>query len=498
MHDFPLDLIVSGGTVVDGTGAAAYSADIGVVDDKIVAIGDLADRRAGQRVDIQGRVVTPGFIDTHTHDDGALLIWPAMPMKASQGVTTVVIGNCGVSLAPLKLASAPPAPLDQVGGQAHYAFGRFQDYFSRLESEPPAVNVAALVGHMTLRVATMDRLDRAARTVEETAMARLLEEGLEAGALGISTGLAYGLSAAAPTAEVFNLVQRVEKHGGIYCTHLRDEGNGVMWGLCEACEVAARARVPLVVSHHKILGRENFGRSAETLAYLDRVAAAQPIAIDAYPYAASSTMLRLDRVRQSERVLITWSKAMPSAAGSTLASVQGQLGVSQEDAVASLSPAGAVYFSMSEEDVRRILSWPGTLIGSDGIALDAFPHPRLWGTFPRFLGHYARDLGLMPFEQAVHRMTGLAAETFGLKDRGQIQEGYFADLVVLDRASVLDVATFDAPTVPSAGIEHVYVNGRLTWSQGASCANRPGRVLRRQHQHLPMRNFQRKGAEHGL
>ena len=498
MHDGPLDLILSRATVVDGTGAEAYGADIGVVDDRIVAIGDLTGRRAGQRVDVAGRVVAPGFIDTHTHDDGALLTWPAMPMKASQGVTTVVIGNCGVSLAPLKLTSAPPAPLDQVGGQEHYAFGSFQEYFLRLESEPPAVNVAALVGHMTLRVATMDRLDRAASAGEGAAMAALLEEGLEAGALGISTGLAYRPSSAAPTAEVFNLVQRVAMHGGIYCTHLRDEGNSVIDGLCEACEVAARARLPLVVSHHKVLGRENFGRSVETLAYLDKVVAAQPVAIDAYPYAASSTMLRMDRVRQSERVLITWSKAMPSAAGSTLATVQDQLGVSQEEAVARLSPAGAVYFSMSEEDVRRILSWPRTMIGSDGIALDASPHPRLWGTFPRFLGHYSRDLGLMPFEQAIHRMTGLAAETFGLKNRGQIQEGYFADLVVLDRATVADVATFESPTVPSAGIEHVYVNGRLTWSKGATCANRPGRVLKRQQQHPPMRNFQRKEAARGL
>jgi N-acyl-D-amino-acid deacylase len=497
MRDAPLDQVLAGAMVVDGTGAGAYRADVGIADDKIVAIGDLTGRRTGQRVDVDGKVITPGFIDTHTHDDGALLTWPAMPMKASQGVTTVVIGNCGVSLAPLQLSSTPPAPLDQVGGQEHYAFGSFRDYFLRLESEPPAVNVAALVGHMTLRVATMDRLDRAASAAEASAMASLLEEGLDAGALGFSTGLAYAPSAAAPTDEVFNLVDRVGRHGGIYCTHLRDEGNNVMQGLCEACEVAARARIPLVVSHHKVLGRENFGRSAETLAYLDKLLAHQAIAIDAYPYAASSTMLRLDRVFQSERVLITWSRAMPSAAGLTLAAIQSVLGVSKEEAVSKLSPAGAVYFSMSEDDVRRILSWPRTMIGSDGIALDAFPHPRLWGTFPRVLGHYARDLGLMSFEQAVHRMTGLAAETFGLKNRGQIQEGYFADLVVLDRAAVADVATFDSPAAPSAGIDQVFVNGRLTWSKGAPCANRPGRVLKRQQQHPPMRNFQRSEAARG-
>jgi N-acyl-D-amino-acid deacylase len=227
-----------------------------------------------------------------------------------------------------------------------------------------------------------------------------------------------------------------------------------------------------------VVGRNNFGRSTQTLALLRQAGERQSVCLDCYPYTASSTILRSDRIVLSSRILVTWSKPHPEFAGMELAQVAARLGVSQEQAVEELSPAGAIYFSMDEADVQRILQFDATMVGSDGLPHDVKPHPRLWGTFPRVLGHYCRDLGLFPLETAIHKMTGLTARNFGLKQRGLLQPGYWADITLFDADQIGDAATFDAPTQSALGIHSVIVNGVPVWSEGRSTGARPGRLLR--------------------
>ena len=474
------DILVSGGTVIDGTGAPGARADVAVSDDRIAAVGDLAGASAGRRIDATGRVVAPGFIDVHTHDDRALLSNPAMEMKVSQGVTTVVVGNCGVSLAPGRLADPPP-PLDLIGAPADFRYDSFDAFLREVEAAPPAVNAAFLVGHSTLRAGAMDSLDRAADAGEVAAMRAGLEEGLGAGAVGFSTGLFYKPAIMAPTEEVAAIAAALEAHGARYVTHMRDEGDHVVRSLDETFRIGREARSPVVVSHHKVHGRGNFGRSRETLARFDAEIAGHDhhgIAFDVYPYIASSTVLKEDSIAVAERVLVTWSKARPDLAGRELSEIAAEMGCDIYAAAARLQPAGAIYFAMDEEDVQRILSHPRAMIGSDGLPHDEHPHPRLWGTFPRVLGHYCRELKLFPLEEAVRRMTGYSAETFGLADRGVLRPGAFADLTVFDPDTVLDRASFAAPKTPAAGIEIVMANGRVVREAGAWTGARPGRALR--------------------
>ena len=480
------DLILSGADVIDGTGSKRFAADVGIVGDRIGRVGDLEKTPCHQRLRLPGKVIVPGFVDTHTHDDHALILWPEMTMKTSQGVTTVVIGNCGISLAPAKLRNAPPPPLDLIGGKDSYRFPTLASYFDYLQTKPPAVNVVALVGHMTLRASTLNDLNLPADAAEINEMLKLLDEALDAGALGMSTGLAYQPSAAATTDEVLQLLRHVRSARGIHCTHIRDEADGVVGAVCEACAIGALADLPTVISHHKVQGKSNAGLSVTTLALIDDASKRQSIAIDAYPYEASSTVIRMDRVRQSERVQIAWSATFPQAAGRMLHEIAQEMDVDTEEAARRLSPGGAIYFVMDKQDVSRILSWRRTMIGSDGLPHDSFPHPRLWGTFPRVLGHYVRELGLLTLEDAVHRMTGLPADTFGLRDRGCIREGCFADIAVFDPDVISDCATYENPTLRSTGIDLVMVNGRIVFSEGISTQSRPGRVLKRQELDQPM------------
>jgi N-acyl-D-amino-acid deacylase len=488
-EDAAFDLILTGGRVIDGAGAPGRPADVGIRGDRIAAVGDLSARRAAVRRDVTGLTVTPGFIDTHTHDDHALLATPGMPFKVSQGVTTVVVGNCGISLAPLLPEGDPPRPLDLLGGRSTFRYSCFGDYLDALDAAPPALNAVCLVGHTTLRAGALARLDCPASRAEIRAMAGQLEEAMGAGAIGLSSGVYYDTARAAPASELVELARVAGRSGGLYAVHLRDEGDGVLEAMNEAFAIGREAGVPLILSHHKVAGRPNYGRSRETLALLEQVSRRQPVGVDAYPYVAGATELRMEAVETSERVLITFSRAMPEATGRDLAALGREWGVPVAEAVRRLQPAGAVYFLMDEEDVRRILAWPGTMIGSDSIPAEAHPHPRLWGAFPRLLGRYARELGLFSMEEAVRRMTGLPAGRFGLRDRGVVREGAYADLVVLDEQTVADRSTFEAPVAPAAGIALVLVNGTAVWQGGAPTGARPGRALRRQEQDPPLKGF---------
>ena len=310
-------------------------------------------------------------------------------------------------------------------------------------------------------------------------MQSLLEEALDDGVVGISSGLFYPPARQAPPGEIIALLKIAAAAGAVYTTHMRDEGDDVDKSLKESFDSARDAGIPLVISHHKAQFKRNHGRSKETLAMIDCACARQEVALDVYPYVAGSTSLLPELVEKSERIIVTWSETHPEAKGRDLSEIIQHWGCSAEEAVGRLLPAGAIYFNLAEEDMRRILCHPHCMVGSDGIPGNGSPHPRLWGTFPRVLGRYARDLGLMPFEVAVHKMTGLPAKTFRLKDRGRIETGFFADLVLFDPQAIVDAATFELPMLPAQGIQLVLVNGDVVLEEGRVGTRRPGRILRR-------------------
>ena len=473
------DTLLSGGTVIDGTGNDAYQADLAISDDRIIAIGDLRAAHADQEVDICGKYVAPGFIDTHTHDDHACMSASFMEPKVSQGVTTVVVGNCGVSLAPLDQPSAVPQPINLLGEPGDFRFPDFQSYFDAVDAACPATNVVALVGHSSLRVAAMRDLQRPANSRELDAMIGMLDEAMRAGAGGLSTGVFYPLGRPADSGEIIPLVRTAGEHGGIYATHMRNEHDGVLDSMREVFDAAREGGAPLLISHHKCAGARNWGRSRETLALLDSVRTTQDVSLDMYPYDAGSSVLDLDLLEEGMRVLITWSTAHPAASGRYLDEIAREWSCTEQEAGEALKPAGACYFFMSEEDVRRIMQHPSAMIGSDGLPMDRHPHPRLWGTFPRVIRRYAMEQGLFPIEEAIRKMTGLPASRFGLRDRGIVAVGNYADLVVFDPLTIADRATYENPTEASEGIDHVFVNGRLTWSDNQGSGAAYGRLLRR-------------------
>jgi N-acyl-D-amino-acid deacylase len=473
------DMILRGGEIIDGTGRPRFRADVAIAGGRVAEIGTVANATGAQEIDVSGLVVAPGFIDVHTHDDRALLAMPEMAMKASQGVTTVVTGNCGVSLAPLTLDRRPPPPLDLIGEAGDF-YPRFADYLAALERAPAALNATCLVGHSSLRVSAMKTLDRPAAEDEIARMGERLEEALAAGAIGMSSGLYYPPARHAPPAEIEALARLLRPAGALYTTHMRDEGAGVLDSLAESFAVGRAAHVPVVISHHKTTGRANFGRTAATLPAIAAAIAGQEVGLDAYPYTASSTVLQPDRLAMAEKVLVTWSKSVPEAAGRELAAIAAEWGVTPQEAAERLQPAGAIYWMMDEADVERVLAFPHTMIGSDGLPHDRHPHPRLWGAFPRVLGHYRRERGLFSLEEAVRKMTGLPAARFGLSRRGVLAAGNYADIAVFDPVTIADRATFERPTLPASGIACVFVNGRPVWQDGRATGERPGRVLRRQ------------------
>ncbi len=473
------DLLIEGGTVIDGTKAPRVDADVGVAAGRIVAVGALAGRPARRRIDARGRIVAPGFIDAHTHDDIALLRRPGMDFKVSQGVTTVVTGNCGISPAPLEPDTPTPAPISLAVDGADARFASFGAYVDALRARPAALNVAPLVGHTTLRARCMASLDRPASEGEIAAMQAHVREALAAGAFGVSTGTYYPPAAAATTEEIIEVCRPLSGSGGVFATHMRDEQDAVLDSLQETFRIGRELGVPVVVSHHKVTGQRNWGRSTETLAALDAARRCQCVALDCYPYTAGSTMLHDDPVRLQGRVLIAHSEPEPRMAGRDLDDIAREWGCTKPEAVKRLQPASAIYFMMDEADVQRILAYEPTMIGSDGIPLGDKPHPRLWGTFPRVLGRYSRELNLFPLETAVWKMTGLTAGNFGLEGRGLIAEGCWADLVVFDAEAVIDTASYEDPQRPAAGIDAVIVNGEPVWQAGQGTGARPGRMLRR-------------------
>ncbi|MFD1215688.1 MULTISPECIES: N-acyl-D-amino-acid deacylase family protein [Microbulbifer] len=479
--------VIRNAQIVDGSGAPAYYGDLAISGGHILRIapssgGGFSDSELRQLdveeiMDARGLVLAPGFIDVHTHDDLAVIHNPQVPAKITQGVTTVVVGNCGISASPVSLDSDPPDPLNLLGPKARFCYPNFSDYARAVQKARPNVNVAALIGHTSLRNNHMSSLQRTATQAELTAMKQQLRRALQQGAIGLSSGLAYGNAKCADTAEVLEMVSVLAEQGGVYTTHLRTEFEQILEAIDEALLTAREHRVPLIISHLKCAGRGNWGRSDAVLSSLESAAKHQTLACDCYPYTASSSTLDLAQVTDDIDIFITWSEPYPDQGGRPLAEIAKAWNLTRYQAAQRLQPAGAVYHCMSDSDVQNILRHPLTMVGSDGLPNDPHPHPRLWGAFPRVLAHYGRELGLLDLPQAVHKMTGLSAKNFGLQGRGLIREGFCADLVLFDYDALESAASYSEPQKAARGIHRVWVNGVCSYSEGKVLEGRSGAFL---------------------
>ncbi|MFQ5697712.1 MAG: amidohydrolase family protein [Myxococcota bacterium] len=489
-----MDQVIRGAAVYDGSGAAAFEADVAIVGERIGAVG-LLEARAPVEIDGRGLALAPGFIDVHTHDDFAVRLHPDMAFKTRQGVTTCVVGNCGFGAAPWPVAERAARSFFHPGAKIPRWEG-YAGYLQGLERDPAATNTAALVGHGTVRGAVLGAASRAPDAGELRAMRAGVDEGVSAGAVGLSTGLIYPPGRHAATGELVELAGAFREGGGLYATHMRDEGEGLLEAVEEALEIGRRAGVPVQISHHKASGRRAWGLVRASLARLERARAeGLDVMADQYPYTAGSTSLQAvegwiqgeggTAPLEPEAVQICSCPSSPEYEGLRLDEVATRRGETPRQAARALVQADGpgvivALHSMDEADVRRVMAHPTTMIGSDGIpALDGKPHPRLYGTFPRVLGRYVRELGLLSLEQAIHRMTGMPAERFGLVDRGRIVPGAFADLVLFDPEQIRDVGTFEDPKRPPEGIRGVWVNGRSVVRDTEPTGARPGKPLRR-------------------
>lgn len=491
MGEQPYELLIRGGTVVDGTGAPAMGADVAMRAGAIAVVGD-APGPAARVIEAQGLAVAPGFIDVHAHDDAAVIVNPGVDFKVMQGVTTDIVGNCGAGMAPAGGAFQAffQAGVGNVLGPApEITWRTFGEYMDAVEAARPALNVACLVPHGMVRFAAMGLEARPPEPHELAAMREHVQEGMEAGAVGLSSGLIYPPGAFAQTPELIELAKTAAEARGMYATHIRDEGQFLLDAVGEAIEVGRRAGLPVQVSHFKVAGRENWGRTKDSLRLTEQARAeGVDVTFDAYPYTAASTMLwamaRRAQAVEADEVMVASVRERWEYEGKTLAQIAEMLGVPAADALSRVLQeerhAVAVFFAMDEADVRRVLKHDLCMIGSDGLPSESGkPHPRLYGTFPRVLARYVRDEGLLTLEEAVHKMTGLPARRFRLERRGELKEGWCADIVVFDPQAVTDTATYEEPRQYPRGIEYVVVNGQVVVDKGKQTGARPGQVLRR-------------------
>ena len=521
------DLILRGGRVLDGTGNVDVLADVAVQDGKIAALGRLDAAEGRETVDIAGLTVCPGFVDVHCHSDALPFAPDPLPAKILQGVTTEVNGNCGSTAFPLLPETADLLKEHQAGlfAETPWDWSRASEFFASLERAGPVSNIAQLVGHGALRVAAFGFQNRPPTDDELKTMQRLVEESMADGAVGLSSGLIYSPGFYSQTDELVALAEVMRGTGRPYCSHVRGETATLFKAHAEAIEIGERAGVPVQHSHLKAAGRPNHGRASELLALLEQARErGVEVTGDAYPYDAGSTRMaallppwsqeggrdllleRLTVPSERERIKHDFANGIPgwenlAGAGgwdkvrvSSVETHQEYLGKSiqqiaddqRKDPVDALCDVlleergrpTIVVTMMDEPDVQQILAHPLVMIGSDAIITRGKPHPRTWGTYPRVLGHYARDVGLFSQAEAVRKMTSLPSQKFGLWDRGLVRPGLAADLVVFDPATVLDRATHEEPEQPPAGLPHVLVNGVFAVRDSQYTGARAGQVLR--------------------
>ncbi len=523
------DVVISGGEVIDGTGAPRKRADVGILQGRISAIGDLSGAEAAETVDANNKVITPGFIDVHAHTDlAAELPDRYMAIKTAsllQGVTTEVSGNCGFTPYPRRpdLHEEFRSFLSGLFAEERGGFEHYAEYCEAVSGLDLAVNLAPLVGHGSIRAGVIGMEDRPATPEELDQMRHAADRAFSEGAFGLSSGLIYTPGVFGGTDEVSALAAVAGSHGRPYATHMRDESDRIIEAIQEALQIGREGNTGVEISHHKLAGRNNWGRSEETLALLQSARdSGVDVTIDVYPYTAGSTYLAavlppwansggadalisrlndpatrkqiseeveegsdewqtlVDKVGW-EAVVIATTKGHPQYEGRSVASIAETMGVEPFDAACTLLLADPkllmIIHMMEEADVQQILAASFAMIGSDGVPTPGKPHPRIAGTFAKVLGHYSRELGLFSLEEAVRKMTSLPADRFNLGDRGRVSEGKVADLVVVDPATVIDRATYDSPLEAPLGIPTVIVGGQVAVRDGNDTGLRTGGVL---------------------
>jgi N-acyl-D-amino-acid deacylase len=503
-HAQTYDLVITNGKIVDGTGNQWFYGDVGIKDGKILRVGKIDRREASKVVDAAGMIVAPGFIDVHTHIEGNDLKVPTAGNFVLDGVTSVVTGNCG-------------------GSKVNMA-----KYFRQLDSVKMSINVASLIGHNSVRREIMGESMRDPSPEEQKAMETLVEKGMKEGAVGLSTGLIYVPGTYSKTPEVIGLARAASLYGGVYASHIRDEGDHVTEAVEEAINIGRQANIPVEISHFKVTYKPNWGKSVGTLAQVEKARKEGiEVTVDQYPYIASSTTLsttvpswvfsggwdslqwrlkdaptrlRIKKEMTDElksKQLKSYSYAvvaryLPDTTlnGKNISDINLLKGRKQKpmeeaetilDLIGSTDRVQMVFFSMEENDLRRILQYPFNMFASDaGINIygSGMPHPRAYGTNSRVLGLYVRELKVIRLEEAIRRMTSLPATKFGLRDRGLLREGMAADVVVFDEKTVGDLATFNKPHAYAQGFKCIIVNGAVTAENGKHTGVRNGTVLK--------------------
>ena len=496
------DLLIRNGKITDGTGNSWFYGDVAVKDGKIIKVGYINDIQATRTIDAKGFVVAPGFIDVHGHIEGGIIITPTANNYVFDGVTTVITGNCGGSA------------------------GNIKRFFQQVDSVHPSINVASLFGHNTVRAQVMNRDNRSPTPLEQKQMEDLVEQAMKDGAVGLSTGLIYIPGTFAKTDEVIGLAKAAAKHKGIYASHIRNEENSAVEAINEAINIGKEAGIPVQISHFKIGGKANWGKSDITLGLIKQARSeGWDVTIYQYPYTASSTNLGvrlpdwtfaggddsmkvrlndpLTRAKIKKEMLTqladykfpNYSYAVvanypadTSYNGKTISEInrlmgrKGKARFEAETIMDMVEKGGAqmVYNSMNEEDVKYIMKYPYAMFGADaGVPVPGkgMPHPRGYGTNARVLGKYVRDEKVIPLEEAIRRMTSLAAQKFGLSDRGLLLPNYAADIVIFSEAEVNDMATFQKPHAYSKGFKYVIVNGQLVVENEKHLDTKSGQAL---------------------
>nr|MDO8135655.1 D-aminoacylase [Candidatus Njordarchaeum guaymaensis] len=535
----PYDLVIKNACIIDGAGNPWFKSDLAISDGKIAKLGSLSSRSADHTIDATGQCVSPGFIDIHSHSDVTIPFNPLVESALRQGITTLVVGNCGISVAPVNkknenLLQRYLSPFLPSESQLKIEWSSFDEYSRWQEKKGCSANIANLAGHGTIRIAAMGFEERRPTCDEFENMKTLVEEAMEAGAFGMSTGLIYPPGIFSDITELIELSKVVAKYGGVYFSHIRGEGATLLEAVREAITIGEKADIPVQISHHKAAGKVNWGKTVETLKMMDEAREkGVDVTFDQYPYSAAMTTLvtllppwaheggvekTLERLRDLvqrekmrkdiERGIPGWqnwvgdcgwnkitvssvaSKQNKALEGRNLAEIAGLRRKDEFTALCDLlleeqGNATMVMHAMDEEDVRSVMKHHLQMVGTDawsvapyGVLGGGKPHPRFYGTYPRVLGKYSRDEKLLTLEEAIRKSTSFPAQKLQFQDRGIVREGFWADLVIFDPKKIMDMATFADPHIYPEGIEYVFVNGKIVIEKGSHTEETAGKILR--------------------
>tara|TARA_B100000579_G_scaffold394753_1_gene372339 strand:+ start:2747 stop:4258 length:1512 start_codon:yes stop_codon:yes gene_type:complete len=481
-----LDYIIKNGLIVDGSNSKPKISTIGILKNKIIT--DIpSDSSAKEEIDAENKIVSPGFIDVHSHDDFKVISDPKVSHNILQGITTMIVGNCGFGVSPFESAKEQMSALYEVK-DSKIKWGNFEEYFDVLNNHKMSINVGVLIGHHTIRRHSLDDLNKTTpNNTELSKMKNIIIEGMESGCLGFSTGLVYEPGRYSKTEEIIELAKILKKYNGVYVSHMRNEAEGLIESINETANIGIKSDVKVEVSHLKSVGKDNWGNSDRALDLINKYFEdGLDINVDQYPYTARSTMLKallLNGTFNYKNKISPMGKSMPnevllcsvpnekSFEGKTLEDIQNVYDLPVEETVNKLlteisDKILVAAFGMDEKDVRNILKNRLTMIGTDGIDVGSKPHPRAWGTYPRILDEYVNNLSIISLESAIHKMTKMPARKFDIKNRGEIKNDFWADILIFDQKKIKDNATFINPKNGPTGIEYIFVNGKKSVANG--------------------------------